>query len=1172
MSQRTPIGPFFVATTLAASLAFGASATAQVAAAAGTTGTPASYKAQAKTAEPFTTPSDALAYAAELLSANQPVRAQATLRAYNATDLAVRMSDDEASRFFRLIRRTEKAVAEANPIDVSLERAELALSTDSFVEAERHAEAVIASASASNAQKASAEALLSVVEGRRTALNAKLPSLLEEANASFDRGDYDRAAAVTSRLRRAGLTMADAHRASFMSLAGRVTEMEIALGRSLDDGADVLLGAMAPTRDRGAWMAGAAVHSQPEDDMGPMQAEPMQSDMADDMASDDDMDSDDPVQMAFVQEADRLLSEANAAFEERRLNDARRRYQQVLEPAYRAHLSADEIALAERRLADSRVALRESPGPTGDVIGQVQVGRDLARQRLRAEFTNQFERAEQLAVEGDFAQARELASQARLTLSRGRQILNESEYADLEVRVENLFATIEAGEQRRAVREAEERTRLLEKRQEEAELAQRTERSRRISELLDRIYVLQQEHNYQKALEEVEQLLFIDPNNTAGKLLRDVLRDTLLFRTYSDATNDLRRGLAALSVDNAEAMVPSPDLIRYPDDWVDITERRDGGLQYTEPAINRAVIATLDNTRLPVDFQDATIENVLTFVSSFANLDMDVDWQSLEDIGIDRDTTVSLRLTNVPLRVALEKSLEKASDPGVPAGWTVRDGVLTIASDEVIREDTILEIYDIQDLLFEVPDYDNPPNFDLNTIFNQAGQGGGGGGQSPFQINQQQPDELDRETLVDELRDIIVANVDPDGWEDGGGTTGTITEYNGTFIVTNTPANHRAVSGLLRRLRSVRNLQINLESRFLVVAEDFFEQIGFDLDIYFGANTNEFQNAQLFDPSLTLANFFNFGAPIPGNTLPAVDGPETSRLGIRQGVTGSVDQFGGPITQPINAPGTQGDNFSPIGAPQNSLGLTQALGAGSAFAGEVLGVAPALGVVGRFMDDIQVDFLVEATQADRRSVQLTAPRLTFTNGQRAHISVATQQSIVTGATPVVAAGSVAFTPTLGVANSGAQLRVHGVVSADRRYVNLNLSVILSSLDFDSNSGAPTAVPVTGAAGGVGGGAGAGTAAVTITTPEASISFIETSVSVPDQGTLLLGGQRIVNEIEVETGVPILSKIPIINRFFSNRLETKEEQTLLVLIKPTIIIQNEEEERNFPGLLDAQGID
>jgi type II secretory pathway component GspD/PulD (secretin) len=48
---------------------------------------------------------------------------------------------------------------------------------------------------------------------------------------------------------------------------------------------------------------------------------------------------------------------------------------------------------------------------------------------------------------------------------------------------------------------------------------------------------------------------------------------------------------------------------------------------------------------------------------------------------------------------------------------------------------------------------------------------------------------------------------------------------------------------------------------------------------------------------------------------------------------------------------------------------------------------------------------------------------------------------------------------------------------------------------------------------------------------------------------------------------VLSKIPVINRLFTNRILSKEEQTLLILVKPTVLIQNEQEEKSFPGLAD-----
>ncbi|MFM7809614.1 MAG: hypothetical protein ACKPEA_17060, partial [Planctomycetota bacterium] len=79
-----------------------------------------------------------------------------------------------------------------------------------------------------------------------------------------------------------------------------------------------------------------------------------------------------------------------------------------------------------------------------------------------------------------------------------------------------------------------------------------------------------------------------------------------------------------------------------------------------------------------------------------------------------------------------------------------------------------------------------------------------------------------------------------------------------------------------------------------------------------------------------------------------------------------------------------------------------------------------------------------------------------------------------------------------------------------------------------------------------------------------------SVSVPDKGTIMLGGQILMNELEVEVGVPVLSKIPIVNRFFTNRLTTRSEKTQMLLIRPEIMIQQEMEDDLFPDLRSQLG--
>jgi general secretion pathway protein D len=298
------------------------------------------------------------------------------------------------------------------------------------------------------------------------------------------------------------------------------------------------------------------------------------------------------------------------------------------------------------------------------------------------------------------------------------------------------------------------------------------------------------------------------------------------------------------------------------------------------------------------------------------------------------------------------------------------------------------------------------------------------------------------------------------------------------------------------------------------------------------------------------------GGPPPG-TRPLF--PNTTTI-LGQPVNDYVIPPGGGA--PV---GNQG-GWDPIAVSQDSLGLIQTLGGAlSSSVAQAALVNPALAVGLSFVDDIQVDLLIEATQADQRNSVLTAPRLTLFNGQRSWISVAEGITYISDLVPVTGDASGAFDPITNVVYSGFVLDIEGVISADRRYVTMTVSFNLNqNVEFED-------VPVTGAAGG--GGLGGGRAANffgVIQLPRLQGTQIRTTVSVPDKGTILLGGQRTVTEVEIEAGVPVLSKIPIVNRFFTNRLTSKEEMTMLLLIRPEIIIQRENEDELFPGLSEQLG--
>jgi general secretion pathway protein D len=60
--------------------------------------------------------------------------------------------------------------------------------------------------------------------------------------------------------------------------------------------------------------------------------------------------------------------------------------------------------------------------------------------------------------------------------------------------------------------------------------------------------------------------------------------------------------------------------------------------------------------------------------------------------------------------------------------------------------------------------------------------------------------------------------------------------------------------------------------------------------------------------------------------------------------------------------------------------------------------------------------------------------------------------------------------------------------------------------------------------------------------------------------VLLGGIKRLSEGRNEFGVPILSKLPYINRLFTNVGIGRQTQSLMMMVTPRIIIQEEEEQR------------
>ncbi|MFA6045827.1 MAG: hypothetical protein WC718_12660, partial [Phycisphaerales bacterium] len=1077
------------------------------------------------------------------------------------------LSDSERGRLYTLLRNADTRIKALSQVQVSLQFADDALSKSDLRLATRHAQAVIDAPTATNAEVGQARSILEKVTQRQGELAPAVPGLIEQAGQQLDAGDFAASRLTIESVTRSGveLTPEQNHRLSDYQLRvlaaapANAGMMQPGVIKKREQPSEPVPASPAPATPAPASPAPTPAQpmSQPAEPVSqpaaqpvaqPAPAEPMAQPASTEPAGMSQPAAAQPVAtpaqpgdlvaQARAYDAKSILAEADAAFDQSRMKEAADKYQRVL-GEYSNDLTAEDKSHAEQRLAEARVRLNVDAGTPGDLLNRVTTDNSIRKQAFLAEFNNDLESAKRALSGGDTGKARDLAASANLRLNTNKDITAAGEFEDLTKQVQALRTEIDKTDDVARQAAAEARTKALKEDADRAAREAAASKSAKIAENISRVRSLQAEMKYEEALQTCENILFLDPTNSTGLVLKDVLRDIVLLRAarHSDALK--ARGIAANSTDNIGAMVPPTDIIDYPSEWPQISYLRGEPSAFNDTPENRRALAIIDSKRIPVQFNDTPFSNIVTFIGAVTNLNVDADWSSLSNAGIDKETPVTLNLSNVPIRTVLDRVMEKVSpDPlGTNgAAWSMNDGVLTIASREVINKNKTIVIYDIRDLLVEIPNHTNAPEFDLQQVLQAASQRGGGGGRSPFKdANNNNTQRRSLEDRTNDIIQIITNNVDSQGWRENGGDTGFIQQLQGSLIITNTPANHRVIQGLLSQLRAQRALQVNVETRFLLVAQDFFEQIGFDLDVYFNANNNQVRAARGTQPNAQASDFFgSSGQYLGGRFLP--NGSST----------------------PIFA-GARPSPLSPVSSSQNSLGITEGLTT-SGFANGILAGAPALGVAGQFLDDVQVDFLIKATQADRRTVTLTAPRLTFTNGQTSYIVVATSISFVSDLQPVVSESAVGFDPTVSAVPSGVTLSVSGTVSADRRYVTLDVNTATNTvIGFATQS-------ITAVAGGqLQNSAQVGS---NIQLPTVTTTKIQTTVTVPDQGTILLGGQRLVTEQEVEAGVPVLSKIPIINRFFTNRTTTKEEQTLLILIKPTVLIQNEQEERHFPGLAES----
>ena len=725
----------------------------------------------------------------------------------------------------------------------------------------------------------------------------------------------------------------------------------------------------------------------------------------------------------------------------------------------------------------------------------------------------------------NFPEATAKLNVARVARNQDPQIFNPTELNGFDARIAEAQLQLDRAKSDYDARQAAQAQADALNAQVQREQAEAQQRRDAVANLIKQARRLTDEGKFEEALGVIDQILVIDPNNEYAKDVRPLVEDRAMFLEQRRYREDFDRQLTRQLNASEERRVPYNDILRYPENWPGLTETHDrvkaeeSGEQTNEDEVTLRQLAQ----KLPeVKFDAVPFTDAIDFFHNVTTpqANIFVNWRALEGAGIDKSAPVTLHFHDIPFSKALELVLDDVGGT-VKLGYTVSDGIIQVSTVEDLPSKLDLPtVYDINDLLLPAQDFAGPQinlssssSSSIPTLGQTGSSGGSSSGQSLFggsgsgggQSGQNGSNPAPtRAELLDGIQSAIKTTINHDSWVDNGAPTGT-----GGTLAELPPGSGQLVV--------VQTSDANQKIRGLL------------------AKLREARAIQV--------------------TI------ETRFLKVQRDF---LEEIGVDFDFSFNNVSSKINNGGPIQFNQNSADFTQFQKLDTGIPGNLSGLlsGPSLTTTLTYLDDFQASLLIRATEAQQTSSTITAPRITLYNGEEAFVAVNTQQAYVSSLTPVVGSNVAAFQTTPAYVNSGVVLDVKAAVSADRHYVKLVLQPTLQDLlelvpfvvagtniTPTNNTSATQPISTNGV----------------IQLPEVRTTQVATTVDVPDGGTLLLGGETISGEVEREQGVPILSKIPFLKRLFTNRGMSKDDQVLLILVKPTIIIEREQEQKQFPLL-------
>ncbi|HMO25383.1 MAG TPA: hypothetical protein PKB10_03870, partial [Tepidisphaeraceae bacterium] len=388
-------------------------------------------------------------------------------------------------------------------------------------------------------------------------------------------------------------------------------------------------------------------------------------------------------------EAEKLVQQAEVAVAAGRFTEAGELYDRAisLDPE-------NQRAIAGK--ADITRQLGLSPVQEG-IADRVEREVRATRDRIRFLFDTNINIANQSIQAGDFATAEAAIQSAEVASLSNPTVFTQAE-------VNNFANTVAvtrralAGARQEALAQAtraqqEEAIRTLREREAEAQ----RQRSEALATLRRDARRLSEQGNYQEAIAVIDQILAIDRNDDYATGVRPLLLDRVHLERQKMYRDRWHTNMVEQFIEAEEKKIPYSDILNYPANWPDLSERRDrtveqerGGTQEDSEAR-----ALLDRELPELRFDQVPFADAIEFLRDSTQANIFVNWRAMELEAVDRNAPVSLRLRNVKFSKVLRSILDDVGGGTVKLGYTIDEGVITISTLDDLAQNVDPRVYDI---------------------------------------------------------------------------------------------------------------------------------------------------------------------------------------------------------------------------------------------------------------------------------------------------------------------------------------------------------------------------------------------------------------------------------------------------------------------------------------------